>query len=263
MTDHDFSTLLADLHEMTQGVLKLHPGARHTITGTVPLLVRTQQALLRGLFTSFGVAFALIFVVFVLTLRNFGAALVAMIPNLLPFTVVTGVASWLKMRIDIGSMMTASIGLGIAVEGALYYLTWFQRSMKQGQTRGEAILTALVQTGPALCSTRIATIIGLLVLVPAELSLISQFGWMLASMVALSLIGNLVLIPQLLGGPIGTLFEPKEKISGVEPTQLTDAKEAPAASLPSPISEDPDGKGPPPPHIKPIDPTRKKRRPTA
>jgi predicted RND superfamily exporter protein len=262
MTDHDFSKVLADLHEITQDVLKLQPGASHSITGTVPLSVRTQQAVLQGLFSSFGMAFALIFVVFIVMLRSFGAALVAMIPNLLPITVVIGVFSWLHQRIDIGSMMTASIGLGIAVDGTLHYLTWFQHSMKKGRSRRESIIEALAHCGPVVCQTNITIILGLLVLVPAELRLISQFGGMMASIIAISLLGNLVLMPQLLGGPLGALFEPKKSIVGGESAQLSASKDGPAEQMTSTSSED-DGKGPPPPHIKPIDPTRKKRRPTA
>ena len=117
MTDNSFDAVLADLHRMSQEVLKLQPGSQHLITGKVPLFVLTQHAVLRSLISSFGLAFGLIFVVFVVTLRSAPAAVVAMIPNLMPITVVFGATSWMQQRIDIGSMITASIALGIAVDG--------------------------------------------------------------------------------------------------------------------------------------------------
>jgi len=208
MTDNDFAQVLTDVNQMTQDVLKMNPGSMHTVTGTVPLFLRTQKAVLQSLITSFGLAFVLILGVFVAMLRSFSAGLVAMIPNIVPITVVFGTISWLGYKVDIGAMITASIALGIAVDGTLHYLTWVQLGMKQGQSRRDAIINALVHCGPAMWQTSLAVALGLLVLVPAELLLISRFGWLMAAMIGVALLGDVVFLPQLLAGPLGYLFEP-------------------------------------------------------
>ena len=208
MTDNDFGQILTDVNRMTQDVLKMNPGSMHTITGTVPLFLRTQKAVLQSLITSFGLAFALVLAVFVVMLRSLPAGLVAMIPNIVPITVVFGTISWMGYKVDIGTMITASIALGIAVDGTLHYLTWVQLGMKQGQSRRDAIINALVHCGPAMWQTSLAVALGLLVLVPAELLLISRFGWLMASMIGVALLGDVVFLPQLLAGPLGYLFEP-------------------------------------------------------
>ncbi len=264
MTDNDFASVLSDLHVIAQDVLKLYPGSQHFITGNVPLFVRTQQAVLQSLLSSFGLAFALILVVFIVKLRNFGAAVVAMIPNIVPITVVFGAISWVQQRIDIGSMITASIALGIAVDGTLHYLTWMQLAMKKGRSRKEAVVDALVQCGPAMWQTSIAVAIGLLMLVPAELRLISRFGSLMASMIAVALLGDIILLPQLLAGPLGWLFEPKQSAIQVNPVlpdkQILNVEPQQSAEVAPAISH---GTNPPKPHIKPVDPNRKKGRPTA
>ena len=208
MTDNDFAEVLADVNAISQDVLKMHPGSVHRITGTVPLFLQTQRAVLQSLISSFGLAFVLILGVFVYMLKNFWAGLVAMIPNIVPITVVFGVISWMGQRVDVGTMITASIALGIAVDGTLHYLTWVQNGMRLGQTRRDSIINALVHCGPAMWQTSLAVALGLLVLVPAELLLISRFGWLMASMIAVALIADIVLMPQLLAGPLGYLFEP-------------------------------------------------------
>ena len=213
MTENDFAQILADVNRISQDVLKLNPGAMHTITGTVPLFLRTQQAVLESLISSFGLAFALILAVFVIMLKNFWAGLIAMIPNIVPITVVFGVISWQGQKVDIGAMITASIALGIAVDGTLHFLTWVQLGMKRGQPRREAIINALVHCGPAMWQTSLAVAIGLLVLVPAELLLISRFGWLMAAMIGVALLGDIVFLPQLLAGPLGYLFEPAKPSS--------------------------------------------------
>ena len=212
MTDNDFAEVLADVNQISQDVLKLHPGSVHTITGTVPLFLRTQRAVLHSLISSFALAFVLILGVFVFMLRNFWAGLIAMIPNIIPITVVFGCISWMGQRVDVGTMITASIALGIAVDGTLHYLTWVQSGMRLGQSRRQAIINALVHCGPAMWQTSMAVALGLLVLVPAELLLISRFGWLMAAMIGVALLGDVVLMPQLLAGPLGYLFEPRKSL---------------------------------------------------
>ena len=216
MNDNDFAAILGDVNHTCRDILKLSPGSMHTITGTVPLFLRTQQAVLSSLISSFGLAFVLILGVFVLMLRNFWAALVAMIPNIVPITVVFGTISWLGHRIDVGTMITASIALGIAVDGTLHYLTWVQSGMRIGQSRRESIINALVHCGPAMWQTSLAVALGLLVLVPAELLMISRFGWLMAAMIGVALLGDIILMPQLLAGPLGYLFEPAQLMVAVQ-----------------------------------------------
>ncbi|MBS0204445.1 MAG: MMPL family transporter [Planctomycetes bacterium] len=230
MTDNDFAEVLGDVNRISQDVLKLYPGAEHTITGTVPLFLRTQRAVLQSLISSFGLAFVLILGVFVYMLRSFWAGLVAMIPNIVPITVVFGGISWMGQKVDVGTMITASIALGIAVDGTLHYLTWVQIGMKLGQSRRQAIINALVHSGPAMWQTSLAVALGLLVLIPAELLLISRFGWLMATMIAVALLSDIVLMPQLLASPLGYLFEPaKPKLHEAPPSVPLHENQAAAA----------------------------------
>ena len=161
-------------------------------------------------------------------------------------------------------MITASIALGIAVDGTLHYLTWIQLAMKKGRSRKEAVVDALVKCGPAMWQTSIAVAIGLLMLVPAELRLISRFGSLMGSMIAVALLGDIVLLPQLLAGPLGWLFEPKQSPIQIDPVlpdeQILIVEPQRSAEVAPAISH---GTNPPKPHIKPVDPNRKKGRPTA
>ena len=219
MSEADFTKVLTELHDITRDVLKLQPGSQHTVVGTVPLLVRSEQALMKSLTSSFALTSALIFVVLIIMLRNIGAAAIAMVPNLLAIAVVLGVYSWMQQRIGIGSIMTASIGLGISASGTLHLLKWFQRAMEKGKTRQEALIDALVHCGPTLWQTSAIIGLGLLVLVPAELRLISRFGGLLAGMACASFLGQILLLPQLVAGPLGWLFEPAKRPE-VSPVKL-------------------------------------------
>lgn len=181
-----------------------------------------------------------------------------MIPALASIAVVVGAFSWMQQRIDVCSMMTVPIGLGVAAVGSLYSLTWVQIAMKKGCSRRDAIIEGLVHAGPGMWQTSIIVAAGLLMLVPAELRVISRFGAFMTAITAVAMLSNTVLLPQLLGGSFGWLFTPK---IAADVTTSNETKNAPDQPLetPGPV----DGQGPPPPHIKPIDPNRKNRRPTA
>jgi uncharacterized protein len=241
MTDADYAVVLSEVDRLAQEVLRLQGGTRHLVTGTVPVFLRTQQAVLDSLITSFGLAFAVILAVFVLLLKSVPAALVAMIPNVLPITVVFGVASFAGLKTDIGSMITASIALGMAVDGTLHFLSWFQQKLKAGVPRREAVVSAVLHSGPAIWQTSWVVALGLLMLVPAELLLISRFGWLMAAMVLAAMVGDLVLLPQLLATRLGDLFISRgglpAAVTDLEPTAATEIDVALESSSSAPVRD--------------------------
>ncbi|MFP6762965.1 MAG: MMPL family transporter, partial [Planctomycetaceae bacterium] len=178
-------------------------GTQHVVTGMVPLFLQTQQAVLSSLIQSFILAFIVIGAVICYLLGSLRAGLATMLPNVLPISTVFGAISWFGIRVDIGTMITASVALGIAVDGTLHLLTWFRNGIANGRTRRVAISEALNHCGPALCQTSFAVSAGLLVLFPAELSLISRFGWLMAAMITAALFADLVFLPSLLAGRLG------------------------------------------------------------
>ncbi|HMC12166.1 MAG TPA: MMPL family transporter, partial [Pirellulaceae bacterium] len=187
-----------------------HPGASHFVTGEIPLFLATQRELLDSFVLSFLGAFATIAVVVMLVLRNPIAGFLAMIPNVLPIGAVFGLISWCGVQVDIGSTVTASIALGITIDGTLHLITWFRIGIQQGKSRAEAVSLALGHCGPAMWQTTLVVSIGLLMLYPSDLILISRFGWLMAALLAAASISDLVLTPALLAGPLGYLIEKAE-----------------------------------------------------
>ena len=119
----------------------------------VPLFLATQEALLHSLVNSFLMAFGTIAVVLMLTLRNPLSGLLAMLPNMLPIGMVFGLNSWAGLPVDIGTLVTASVALGIAIDGTLHSIAWFRLGIEQGQSRRQAVVNALCHCGPAMWQT--------------------------------------------------------------------------------------------------------------
>jgi predicted RND superfamily exporter protein len=211
MTDLNYGHLTRDLNQVTQSVLRDHAGTTHLVTGTIPLFLRTQQAVLESLIKSFGLAFAVIAVVMMILLRSPTAGLITMLPNLMPIGVVFGLISWMKMPVDIGTMITASVALGIAVDGTLHLLTWFKIGIEEGKTKSEAVAAAMGHCGPAMWQTSAAVGISLAMLYPAELLLVSRFGILMSALIAAALLADIIFLPALLAGPLGSLIVASHK----------------------------------------------------
>lgn len=213
MSDLDYGVLMGELDKIAQSELKLvgSPKTSHEVTGLVPVFLRTQQAVLESLVRSFGLAFLVIAGVMMVLLKNPLAGIITMIPNLLPVFAVFGVISYFGIRIDIGTMITASVALGIAVDGTLHLLTWFRRHLEMGASRQEAVARALEHCGPAMLQTSAAIGLGMLTLLPVELLLISRFGWLMSALIGAALIADVILLPALLSGFLGSLIERSTK----------------------------------------------------
>ncbi len=207
LSDTDYGQLTGDIHRIVESVLESQPGTAHVVTGMIPLFLRTQRAVLDSLIKSFAIAFALIAVVMMIVLRNPAAGLIGMLPNLLPIGAVFGLISWFGLSVNIGTMITASVALGIAVDGTLHLLTWFRAGIADGLTRDEAAAHALAHCGPAMWQTSLAVGVGLLMLYPADLLLISRFGWLMAALIAVALLADIIFLPALLAGPLGRLLQ--------------------------------------------------------
>jgi uncharacterized protein len=207
LADIHYGQLTEDLNQSVQSVTKYHAGVGHVVTGTAPLYMRTQQALLDGLIQSFRLACLVIAVVMMCSLKDVVSGALCMIPNVLPIVAVFGVACWSGTRIDIGMMITASVALGLAMNSCLHLLSWFRRSLESGLSREDAIVQCLVDCGPVMLQTMAGSSLAMLMLYPSDLVMISRFGWMMASLMAATYVGNIVLLPVMLRGILGSRME--------------------------------------------------------
>jgi predicted RND superfamily exporter protein len=209
-----------------------HPGASHFVTGEIPLFLATQKELLRTGAVSFAAALAGIMLVVVLLLRHPLAGPIAMIPSVLSIVAVFGLSSWFGLAVDIGSVATASIALGISIAGTLHLVTRFRLGIRQGKSRAEAVAQALGHCGPAMLQTTLVVSAGLVMLSRSDVISISRFGGLMAALLATASISNLVLTPALLAGVLGYFIERAEL--GTPEPESTNEPAAREIEIPAP-----------------------------
>ena len=224
-------------------------------TGLIPVVYKAQRTLLTSLANSIGLAFVLIATVMILLLNpgsapfgwfspaNIGngiaAGMVAMIPNVFPVLLVFGVMCHLGIAIDIGTMMTASVAMGVAVDDTIHFLSWFREHIDRGMTRIEAVIETYRRVGPAMTQTTIVGGLGLFVFALSTFTPTQRFGTLMLVMLATALVGDLIMLPALLAGPLGRFFKPRRDANGnpikaapeyqPEPSATTDSTDLSAA----------------------------------
>ncbi|MDR1493082.1 MAG: MMPL family transporter [Planctomycetaceae bacterium] len=185
-------------------------GIDASYTGMVPLVYQTQHKLINGLFNSLIMAFVTIAVVFCFILKNVKAGFIVMLPNVFPVMVVFGYMGWRGILVDVGTMMTASVALGVAVDNTAHYLTWFRDAIKDGMKPRDASVIAYERCATAMTQSTLIGGCGLSAFMFSTFTPTQMFGVMMLAILSVSLIGDLVFLPALLNGPLGRFVVPKE-----------------------------------------------------
>ncbi len=211
--------VLQDLSDAEKAELQTSMGAEHDAdwiypagfaakyTGMVPLVYKTQHELIAGLTSSLVMAFFLIAFVFVVILRSVPAALIAMLPNVFPVVVIFGYMAWAGILVDVGTMMTASVALGVAVDDTMHYLTWFSEGVATGMKPKEAALNAYRRCAPAMTQSTLIAGLGLFSFAFSTFVPTQRFGILMLAILSVALVGDLIFLPALLTcKPFGRFF---------------------------------------------------------
>ncbi|XZE55033.1 efflux RND transporter permease subunit [Planctomycetaceae bacterium SH139] len=190
---------------------------RYTVklSGLMPLVHEIQSQLLQDLFASFLTAFVLIGVVMTIVEAGFLAGVLSMIPNVFPALALFGFLGWIEHPVDIGSIMTASVAMGIAVDDTLHFLTFFTRRVNQGATRIEAVHAAYRHCGRAMIQTTLICGAGLAIFAMSDFVPTARFAWMMVALLTCAIIGDLLILPAILLSPLGIVFEPRQSMSEI------------------------------------------------
>ncbi len=175
--------------------------ATYEVSGGAIVFDRMQRRLLYDMGLSFVTAVGLIALVMSVIVRSLRAGLASMLPNMMPPVLLFGTMAWFGVPIEIGSVLTASVAVGIAVDDSVHLIHAFTRS--EARSNSEAIADALDHSGPAMIQTTVVCCFGMLVFAFAPFLPIARFAWVIATLLALALVGDLLILPAILASPAG------------------------------------------------------------
>jgi predicted RND superfamily exporter protein len=121
-----------------------------------------------------------------------------MVPNILPLLLNFGLMGLLHIPLDVGTVMIASLALGIAVDNTIHMVVVFRRFRETGSPSGEALEQTLLKKGRPILHISMVVCAGFLVLAFSSFLPMAWFGVLTALTFLWALGGDLILLPALL-----------------------------------------------------------------
>lgn len=173
------------------------------VSGMRTIVETAHRTLLSDLAGSFATAFLLITPVMMFISRGVWNGLLLMIPNVLPVAIVFGSMGWLGVRLDVASILTASVALGIAVDDTLHFISWYRRSLRGGSSAEDAIRETVQACARPMLHTSIICTCAMLPFLLSDFFPTSKFALLMILILSGAILGDLVLLPAMLVSPWG------------------------------------------------------------
>jgi predicted RND superfamily exporter protein len=167
-------------------------------TGRDVLYTNMGNNITKGLVDSFSLALLSIMLVMFVTFRSFKCAIVGLIVNVVPLLLTLGLMGVFRITLDVGTIMVADLGLGIAVDDTIHFLSHYRRQMRKGSTARAAILEMFGQLGTPLFVTTTVLVGSFMVFVFADFMPNFYFGVLISALIVIALLVELSLTPAML-----------------------------------------------------------------
>lgn len=211
LTDLDYGVFVNDIRQVVEPVLAKYrargvEGITATYTGLVPLVYKAQHSLLNGLLTGFAGDLVIIAIAMVFVMRDWSAGLLLGMASIFPIAVVFGTMGWLGIVVDVGTVMTPAVALGVTVDDAIHFMLWCRHGQERGLNRHESIMFAYRDCAQAIYQSWGVIGLGLSAFALSSFTPTQRFGYLMFAMLTASSFGNLVLLPALLASPLANFF---------------------------------------------------------
>ncbi len=165
------------------------------------------QSLFDSQISTLGFVLSLLFVMFLILFRSIKVAIIAIIANIIPISILFGIMGWLNIPLDIMTITIAAISIGIGVDDTIHYIHRYKEEFKHDHNYVNAMIRAHKSIGYAMYYTSVVIMVGFSILVLSNLIPTIYFG-LLTVVVMMSLLASaLLLLPRLM-----IMFRPYESL---------------------------------------------------
>ncbi|MFP6583781.1 MAG: MMPL family transporter [Candidatus Hydrogenedentota bacterium] len=194
----DSGAFLHYVDDVEHSLAVLPDGYSGRTTGTVLGIVRAQNNLVTHQFQSFGLAFGVIFVCMFVGLGSWRLFLLSIPPNILPIATVFGIMGYLDIPLNTGSVMVASVVLGIGVDDTVHMLMAIRRTEGRHSSPSSVVQATLKSIYPALITTTSVIGSGFLVITISDFVPLVHFGGLATLAIVVALWADLQLVPAMI-----------------------------------------------------------------
>jgi predicted RND superfamily exporter protein len=167
-------------------------------TGLPLIYKHLDNSLLSSQVQSFMYALAFIYIIFVLQLKSFRFGFVGLVPIVLTVCIMFGIMGFCKIPLDVATVLTGSIAMGIGIDYAIHFSVRFKSFFLGGDSPADAVMNTLRTTGKAIVINVAAVTAGFVTLLFARMVPMQRFAVLIAVAMIGSGMGALTTLPALL-----------------------------------------------------------------
>ena len=180
-----------------EGFVAKHPGYRAHLTGTVIVAARNVYRIIEDLGRSLSLASGVIFVMMVVLFRSLFLGLLSIIPNVFPQAITASLLVWMDEPLNITSVLTFSLCLGLSVDDTVHFLMRFIEERRlQGSL--EAVQRTFEAVGTTMIATSLVLIGGFAAMTVSNMPGVRWFAILSCITLVAALLGDLLMLPSLL-----------------------------------------------------------------
>jgi predicted RND superfamily exporter protein len=176
-----------------------HPEIR-LITGMPVLFDEMNRLVVQSQVRSLGLALVLIFIMLLITIRKFRAALVALLPIVITIIAIMDMLSISKFNLNVMTANLSAIAVGVGVDYSIHLISGINYFRKQGLGRAESVDSALLTVSRPILANAFGLAIGLSILFFSPLRIHMQSASVMWVAMVVSSLAALLLIPLFYSG---------------------------------------------------------------
>ncbi|MFH1459488.1 MAG: MMPL family transporter [Candidatus Omnitrophota bacterium] len=169
-----------------------------SLSGFSYMYAELEENLQDSQIKSFSMAFLLIIGLMFIIFNSLKYGLISILPNLFPIVFILGMMGWLNIKLNVATVMIASISLGIAVDDTIHLLFRFRNVFSKTNSVIQAINNSIFRVGQAVIFTSVINILGFTVMLSSNFMPTREFGILIAFTLFFALLGDLFILPSLL-----------------------------------------------------------------
>jgi len=165
------------------------------ISGMPVLFEEMNRLVAQSQIRSLGLALALIFIMLLVTIRRFRAALIALLPIVITIGAIMGMLVMTGFHLNVMTANLSAIAVGVGVDYSIHLISGIYYFRKQGLGRGESVDSALLSVSRPILANAFGLAIGLSVLFFSPLRIHMQAASVMWVAMMVSSLAALLLIP--------------------------------------------------------------------
>ena len=198
MNGYEAKKITKTLDQVTAYANEIFPDAKTSIVGEVVNYAVMNGKLVKGELKSFLGSFVLILALMTLAFGSLHTGLIAMIPNIAPVVMIGGVMGYLGISLDMITMTTMPMILGIAVDDTIHFTNHIKFYFEKGLSYKEAVLTSYREIGKTMGMTTIILCSMFLVLSFSVMNCLARLGYLSIIGLVSALVADYTLTPVLI-----------------------------------------------------------------